>query len=32
VATLTKQTLDDAIDQAAQAITEGRDAVQGLRN
>jgi hypothetical protein len=31
VATLTNQTLDDAIDQAAQAITEGRDAVQGLR-
>ena len=27
-----KQTLDDAIDQAAQAITEGRDAVQGLRS
>jgi signal transduction histidine kinase/ligand-binding sensor domain-containing protein len=26
-----KQTLDGAIDQAAQAITEGRDAVQGLR-
>jgi signal transduction histidine kinase/ligand-binding sensor domain-containing protein len=26
-----KQTLDNAIDQAAQAITEGRDAVQGLR-
>ncbi len=26
-----KQTLDRAIDQAAQAITEGRDAVQGLR-
>jgi signal transduction histidine kinase len=26
-----KQTLDSAIDQAAQAITEGRDAVQGLR-
>ena len=26
-----KQRLDDAIDQAAQAITEGRDAVQGLR-
>jgi signal transduction histidine kinase len=27
-----KQTLDGAIDQAAQAITEGRDAVQGLRS
>jgi len=27
-----KQRLDDAIDQAAQAITEGRDAVQGLRS
>jgi ligand-binding sensor domain-containing protein/signal transduction histidine kinase len=27
-----KQQLDDAIDQAAQAITEGRDAVQGLRS
>jgi len=27
-----KQKLDDAIDQAAQAITEGRDAVQGLRS
>ena len=27
-----KQTLDSAIDQAAQAITEGRDAVQGLRS
>jgi hypothetical protein len=27
-----KQNLDDAIDQAAQAITEGRDAVQGLRS
>ncbi len=26
-----KQTLDEVIDQAAQAITEGRDAVQGLR-
>ena len=26
-----KERLDDAIDQAAQAITEGRDAVQGLR-
>ena len=26
-----KQRLDSAIDQAAQAITEGRDAVQGLR-
>ncbi|MGC2719006.1 MAG: triple tyrosine motif-containing protein, partial [Candidatus Acidiferrales bacterium] len=26
-----KQNLDDAIGQAAQAITEGRDAVQGLR-
>jgi signal transduction histidine kinase/ligand-binding sensor domain-containing protein len=26
-----KQTLDSAINQAAQAITEGRDAVQGLR-
>jgi signal transduction histidine kinase len=26
-----KQTLDSAIEQAAQAITEGRDAVQGLR-
>ena len=26
-----KQKLDSAIDQAAQAITEGRDAVQGLR-
>jgi signal transduction histidine kinase/ligand-binding sensor domain-containing protein len=26
-----KQTLDRAIDQAAQAITEGREAVQGLR-
>jgi signal transduction histidine kinase len=26
-----KQTLDRTIDQAAQAITEGRDAVQGLR-
>ena len=26
-----KARLDDAIDQAAQAITEGRDAVQGLR-
>jgi ligand-binding sensor domain-containing protein/signal transduction histidine kinase len=28
----TKQKLDSAIDQAAQAITEGRDAVQGLRS
>jgi ligand-binding sensor domain-containing protein/signal transduction histidine kinase len=27
-----KQELDDAIDQSAQAITEGRDAVQGLRS
>jgi ligand-binding sensor domain-containing protein len=27
-----KQKLDDAIDQAVQAITEGRDAVQGLRS
>jgi signal transduction histidine kinase len=27
-----KQTLDGAIDQAAEAITEGRDAVQGLRS
>ena len=27
-----KQKLDDAIDQSAQAITEGRDAVQGLRS
>jgi signal transduction histidine kinase/streptogramin lyase len=27
-----KQTLDSAIDKAAQAITEGRDAVQGLRS
>jgi ligand-binding sensor domain-containing protein/signal transduction histidine kinase len=27
-----KQTLDSAIDQAAQAITEGRDAIQGLRS
>jgi signal transduction histidine kinase/streptogramin lyase len=27
-----KQTLDSAIDQAARAITEGRDAVQGLRS
>jgi signal transduction histidine kinase len=27
-----KQKLDNAIDQAAQAITEGRDAVQGLRS
>jgi signal transduction histidine kinase/ligand-binding sensor domain-containing protein len=27
-----KQKLDDAIDQVAQAITEGRDAVQGLRS
>ena len=27
-----KRTLDSAIDQAAQAITEGRDAVQGLRS
>jgi signal transduction histidine kinase/ligand-binding sensor domain-containing protein len=27
-----KQRLDDAIDQAAEAITEGRDAVQGLRS
>jgi len=27
-----KRTLDGAIDQAAQAITEGRDAVQGLRS
>jgi len=27
-----KQKLDEAIDQAAQAITEGRDAVQGLRS
>jgi signal transduction histidine kinase len=27
-----KQTLDSAIDQATQAITEGRDAVQGLRS
>src|SRR5208282_2358386 len=27
-----KQKLDSAIDQAAQAITEGRDAVQGLRS
>jgi len=26
-----KERLEDAIDQAAQAITEGRDAVQGLR-
>jgi ligand-binding sensor domain-containing protein/signal transduction histidine kinase len=26
------QTLDSAIDQAAQAVTEGRDAVQGLRS
>ena len=28
----TKQTLDSAVEQAAQAITEGRDAVQGLRS
>src|SRR5260370_6170972 len=27
-----KQSLDSAIEQAAQAITEGRDAVQGLRS
>jgi signal transduction histidine kinase/ligand-binding sensor domain-containing protein len=27
-----RQTLESAIDQAAQAITEGRDAVQGLRS
>ncbi len=27
-----KQKLDSAIDQAAQAITEGRDAIQGLRS
>jgi signal transduction histidine kinase len=27
-----KQRLDSALDQAAQAITEGRDAVQGLRS
>jgi signal transduction histidine kinase len=27
-----KQKLDDAIDQSAQAVTEGRDAVQGLRS
>jgi signal transduction histidine kinase/ligand-binding sensor domain-containing protein len=27
-----KETLDSAIDQAAEAITEGRDAVQGLRS
>jgi ligand-binding sensor domain-containing protein/signal transduction histidine kinase len=27
-----KQTIDSAIEQAAQAITEGRDAVQGLRS
>ncbi len=27
-----KKTLDSAIDQAAQAITEGRDAVEGLRS
>jgi signal transduction histidine kinase/ligand-binding sensor domain-containing protein len=27
-----KQRLEDAVDQAAQAITEGRDAVQGLRS
>jgi len=27
-----KQKLDDAIDQSAQAITDGRDAVQGLRS
>jgi len=27
-----KQRLDSAVDQAAQAITEGRDAVQGLRS
>jgi len=27
-----KQTLDSAIDEAAQAITEGRDAVEGLRS
>ena len=27
-----KQRLDSAIDQAAQAITEGRDAIQGLRS
>ena len=27
-----KETLDSAIDQAAQTITEGRDAVQGLRS
>lgn len=27
-----RKTLDSAIDQAAQAITEGRDAVQGLRS
>ena len=26
-----KQRLDSAVDQAAEAITEGRDAVQGLR-
>ena len=32
VRTKPKQTLDSAIDQAAQAITEGRDAVQGLRS
>jgi ligand-binding sensor domain-containing protein/signal transduction histidine kinase len=30
-ATEAKQVLDSAIDQAAEAITEGRDAVQGLR-
>ncbi|HZD47607.1 MAG TPA: two-component regulator propeller domain-containing protein, partial [Silvibacterium sp.] len=29
---LPKQRLDSAIDQAAEAITEGRDAVQGLRS
>jgi len=27
-----KEKLDDAIDQAAEAVTEGRDAVQGLRD
>ena len=27
-----KQTLDSAIDEAAQALTEGRDAIQGLRS
>ncbi len=27
-----KQTLDSAIDEAAQAITEGRDAIEGLRS